>query len=92
MNTGQFWFFYGTADGNGLSDVKLDVNKATTNLKYNSGKLPDKASLEQDGNTVRYKNIDSPIEYSYEIYIPATVNYGCGTLSSTLTITVNPKN
>ena len=92
LNTGQFWFFYGTADGNGLSDVKLDVNKATTNLKYNSGKLPDKASLEQDGNTVRYKNIDSPIEYSYEIYIPATVNYGWGTLSSTLTITVNPKN
>ena len=90
VNLGQFWFFYGTADGNGVSDVTLDVEKATTNLKYNGGKLPNKASLVQDGNTVKYQNIDSPVGYSYEIYIPASVNYGWGTLNTTLTITVKP--
>ena len=87
VNLGQYWFFYGE-----FSDVKLDVEKATTDLKYNGGKLPEKTTLEQFGNTVKYVNVGSPIEYAYKIFIPATVNYGWGTVSSTLTITVNPKN
>ena len=87
INLGQYWFYYGE-----FSEVKLDIDKVTTDLKYNGGKLPDKATLEQVGNTVKYVNVKSPIEYAYKIFIPATVNYGWGTLSSTLTITVNPKN
>ena len=87
INLGQYWFYYGE-----FSDVKLDITKVTTDLKYNGGKLPAKTTLEQVGNTVKYVNVDSPIEYAYKIFIPATVNYGWGTLSSTLTITVNPKN
>ena len=55
---------------------KLDIDKVTTDLKYNGGKLPDKATLEQVGNTVKYVSIKSPIEYAYKIFIPATVNYG----------------
>lgn len=84
INLGQYWFYYGE-----FSEVKLDIDKVTTDLKYNGGKLPDKATLEQVGNTVKYVNVKSPIEYAYKIFIPATVNYGWGTLSSTLTITVN---
>ena len=87
INLGQYWFYYGE-----FSDVKLDITKVTTDLKYNGGKLPAKTTLEQVGNTVKYVNVKSPIEYAYKIFIPATVNYGWGTLSSTLTITVNPKN
>ena len=87
INLGQYWFYYGE-----FSEVKLDIDKVTTDLKYNGGKLPDKATLEQVGNTVKYVNVKSPIEYAYKIFIPATVNYGWGTTSSTLTITVNPKN
>ena len=87
INLGQYWFYYGE-----FSEVKIDIDKVTTDLKYNGGKLPDKATLEQVGNTVKYVNVKSPIEYAYKIFIPATVNYGWGTLSSTLTITVNPKN
>ena len=48
INLGQYWFYYGE------SEVKLDIDKVTTDLKYNGGKLPDKAILEQVGNTVKY--------------------------------------
>ena len=71
INLGQYWFYYGE-----FSEVKLDIDKVTTDLKYNGGKLPDKATLEQVGNTVKYVNVKSPIEYAYKIFIPATVNYG----------------
>ena len=68
INLGQYWFYYGE-----FSEVKLDIDKVTTDLKYNGGKLPDKATLEQVGNTVKYVNVKSPIEYAYKIFIPATV-------------------
>ena len=86
INLGQYWFYYGE-----FSDVKLDISRVTTDLKYNGGQLPAKTTLVQVGNTVKYVNVDSPIEYAYKIFIPASVDYGWGTLSSTLTITVNPK-
>ena len=41
INLGQYWFYYGE-----FSEVKLDIDKVTTDLKYNGGKLPDKATLE----------------------------------------------
>ena len=80
-------FFYGP-----FGDVTLDLNKVTTSLEYNGNKLPDGATLVQTGNTVKYVNVSSPVGYTYQIFIPATVNYGWGTTSSTLTITVNPNN
>ena len=86
-NPGQYWFFYGP-----FGDVTLDLNKVTTSLEYNGNKLPDGATLVQTGNTVKYVNVSSPVGYTYQIFIPATVNYGWGTTSSTLTITVNPNN
>lgn len=84
-NPGQYWNYYGV-----FGTVTANVNAATTNLKYNGGKLPAKASLKQEGNTVRYDNVQSPIEYSYEIYVPVSVTYGWGTLNTRLTIKVNP--
>jgi len=84
---GQYWDFYGV-----FGTVTANVAAATTNLTYNSGKLPAKASLVQEGNTVRYDNVKSPIEYSYEIYVPVSVTYGWGTLNARLTIKVNPAN
>ena len=86
-NAGQYWFFYGP-----FGDVTLDLNKVTTSLEYNGNKLPDGATLVQTGNTVKYVNVSSPVGYTYQIFIPATVDYGWGTTSSTLTITVNPNN
>lgn len=85
LHAGQYWNFYGQ-----IGDVTAKVADATTNLTYNGGKLPDNASLVQKGNTVVYKNVESPISYSYEIYVPVSVNYGWGTLNARLTITVKP--
>lgn len=83
---GKYWDFYGP-----FTDVKLDVTKATTSLEYNNHQLPSGATLVQDGNTVRYENVGSPVGYKYTITIPATVTYGWGTTSAKLVITVNPK-
>ncbi|MEY8687130.1 cell surface protein [Bacteroides sp. AN502(2024)] len=80
---GQFWDFYGP-----FGDVKLDVTKATTDLS--DGKLPSGATLVQEGNTVKYVNVHSPVGSEYKIFIPATVNYGWGTATSQLTIVVKP--
>ncbi len=82
---GQYWDFYGP-----FGDVKLDVTKATTNLS--DGKLPSGATLVQEGNTVKYVNVNSPVGSEYKIFIPATVNYGWGTATSQLTIVVKPVN
>lgn len=81
---GQYWFFYGPIDAN----VVLDLTKVTTDLA--DGKLPAGASLVQTGNTLKYENVLSPIQYPYHIFIPATVTYGWGTLNSTMTILVKP--
>ncbi|MGM9737303.1 MAG: hypothetical protein ACI3ZT_02695 [Candidatus Cryptobacteroides sp.] len=80
---GQYWNYYGPMNG-----VILDLDNVSTNLP--DGKLPAGASLQQSGNTVKYMNVQSPIQYSYYIYIPATFNYGWGTLAETLVIKVNP--
>ena len=52
--------------------------------------LPSKATLEQTGYTLKYENVLSPIQYTYHIFIPASIQYGWGVLNGTLTITVNP--
>jgi hypothetical protein len=81
---GQYWFFYGPISQN----VVLDLDKVTTDLA--DKKLPAGASLVQTGNTLKYENVLSPIQYPYHIFIPATVEYGWGTLNSTMTILVKP--
>ena len=68
--------------------VTLDVTKAYTDLA--DGKLPSGVELTYEKNTLKYVNVMSPIQYSYHIYIPATINYGWGTLADTLVIKVNP--
>ena len=84
---GQYWDFYGE-----FSDVVLDLannyKNVTTDLP--DGKLPSGASLVQTGYTLKYENVQSPIQYSYHIFIPASIQYGWGVLNGTLTITVNP--
>lgn len=85
VTPGQFWAYYGT-----FGEVTANVSAATTNLTYNGNKLPANATLVQEGNTVRYDNVKSPVEYSYEIYVPVSVTYGWGTLNAKLTIKVNP--
>lgn len=85
LHAGQYWNFYGE-----FGEVTAKVKEATTSLTYNGNKLPDNASLVQKGNTVVYTNVESPIDYSYEIYVPVSVNYGWGTLNARLTITVKP--
>lgn len=83
FNGGNYNKFYGP-----ITEVKLDVKGATTNLE--STQLPSGVTLVQEGNTVKYKNVGSPVGYKYNITIPATVTYGWGTISSKLVITVNP--
>lgn len=80
---GQYWDFYGEIKG-----IKLDTKNVTTDLA--DKKLPSGASLVQDGYKLKYENVLSPIQYSYHIFIPASIEYGWGTLNSTLVITVNP--
>ncbi len=81
---GQYWDFYGP-----FSNVVLDTKNLTTDLE--TKKLPSGASLEQtSATTALYKNVQSPIQYTYHIYVPAKVTYGWGALNGTLTITVNP--
>ncbi len=84
---GQYWEFYGP-----ISAVALDLSNNYKNVKTNlpDGKLPTGAVLKQDGTTLRYENVLSPIQHSYEIYIPATITYGWGKLTDTLVIKVNP--
>jgi len=84
---GQYWDFYGP-----FSSIVANIAGVTTNLTYNGGQLPADVTLEQIGNTVKYVNVGTPVGYSYEIYIPVSVNYGWGTLSTTLTIKVIPAN
>lgn len=80
---GQYWDFYGK-----FEDIVLDVKNVTTDLA--DKKLPSGASLVQVGMKLKYENVLSPIQYGYNIFIPASINYGWGTLNSTLTIHVNP--
>ena len=84
---GQYWEFYGP-----ISAVALDLSNNYENVKTNlpDGILPSGAVLKQDGTTLRYENVLSPIQHSYEIYIPATITYGWGKLTDTLVIKVNP--
>jgi len=81
---GQYWFFYGPISTN----VVLDLDKVTTDLA--DKKLPAGASLVQTGNTLKYENVLSPIQYPYHIFIPAQVTYGWGVLNSTMTVLVKP--
>ena len=86
---GRFWDFYGVFKP--ADDVVLDLTKVTTDLP--DGKLPSKATLEQrSGYKLFYMNTLSPIQYTYHIYIPASIEYGWGVLNQTLVITVDPYN
>lgn len=86
VDPGQYWDFYGPIEE--YVTLDLDPDKIETDLP--GKKLPAGATLVQSGNTVKYVNVMSPIQYSYHIYIPATIKYGWGTLNQTLEITVNP--
>lgn len=89
MTPGRFWDFYGVFTP--ADDVVLDLTKVTTDLP--DGKLPSKATLEQrPGYKLFYMNTLSPIQYTYHIYIPASIEYGWGVLNETLVITVDPYN
>ena len=89
MTPGRFWDFYGVFKP--ADDVVLDLTKVTTDLP--DGKLPSKATLTQKpGYKLFYDNVMSPIQYTYHIYIPASIEYGWGVLNQTLVITVDPYN
>ena len=89
MTPGRFWDFYGVFKP--ADDVVLDLTKVTTDLP--DGKLPSKATLTQKpGYKLFYDNVLSPIQYTYHIYIPASIEYGWGVLNQTLVITVYPYN
>lgn len=97
MTPGRFWDFYGVFTP--ADDVVLHLERnpdgsykhVTTDLP--DGKLPSKASLKQlPGYKLLYDNVLSPIQYTYHIYIPASIEYGWGVLNQTLVITVDPYN
>lgn len=89
MTPGRYWDFYGVFTP--ADDVVLDLTKVTTDLP--DGKLPSKATLTQmPGYKLFYDNVLSPIQYTYHIYIPASIEYGWGVLNQTLVITVDPYN
>ena len=81
---GAYWNFYGP-----LGELTLDIDNATTDLD-NGGKLPSNITLVQDGYTVKYENIGTPVSRIYHITIPASINYGWGTATDNLVIEVNP--
>jgi hypothetical protein len=82
---GQYWNFYGP-----IGNLTAHFDQVTTSLDYNDNQLPVNVTLTQVGNTVKYVNVGAPISESYEIYIPATITYGWGTLETVLTIVVVP--
>lgn len=89
MTPGRYWDFYGVF--NPADDVVLDLKNVTTDLP--DGKLPSDATLVQKpGYKLFYENVKSPIQYTYHIYIPASIEYGWGVLNQTLVITVDPYN
>lgn len=89
MTPGRYWDFYGVFTP--ADDVVLDLTKVTTDLP--DGKLPSIATLTQKpGYKLFYDNVLSPIQYTYHIYIPASIEYGWGVLNQTLVITVDPYN
>ena len=97
MTPGRYWDFYGVFTP--ADDVVLHLDRnpdgsykhVTTDLP--DGKLPSKASLKQlPGYKLFYDNVLSPIQYTYHIYIPASIEYGWGVLNQTLVITVDPYN
>lgn len=97
MTPGRFWDFYGVFTP--ADDVVLHLERnpdgsykhVTTDLP--DGKLPSKATLTQKpGYKLFYDNVLSPIQYTYHIYIPASIEYGWGVLNQTLVITVDPYN
>lgn len=97
MTPGRFWDFYGVFKP--ADDVVLHLDRnpdgsykhVTTDLP--DGKLPSKATLKQlPGYKLFYDNVMSPIQYTYHIYIPASIEYGWGVLNQTLVITVDPYN
>ena len=89
MTPGRYWDFYGVF--NPADDVVLDLTKVTTALP--DGKLPSKATLTQKPSyKLFYDNVLSPIQYTYHIFIPASIEYGWGVLNQTLVITVDPYN
>ena len=97
ITPGRFWDFYGVFTP--ADDVVLHLDRnpdgsykhVTTDLP--DGKLPSKATLTQKpGYKLFYDNVMSPIQYTYHIYIPASIEYGWGVLNQTLVITVDPYN
>lgn len=97
ITPGRFWDFYGVFTP--ADDVVLHLERnpdgsykhVTTDLP--DGKLPSKATLTQKpGYKLFYDNVLSPIQYTYHIYIPASIEYGWGVLNQTLVITVDPYN
>lgn len=97
MTPGRYWDFYGVFTP--ADDVVLHLDRnpdgsykhVTTDLP--DGKLPSKATLTQKpGYKLFYDNVLSPIQYTYHIYIPASIEYGWGVLNQTLVITVDPYN
>lgn len=97
MTPGRYWDFYGVFKP--ADDVVLHLERnpdgsykhVTTDLP--DGKLPSKATLTQKpGYKLFYDNVLSPIQYTYHIYIPASIEYGWGVLNETLVITVDPYN
>ena len=86
---GMYWDFYGKF--NPADNVVLDLKNVSTDLP--DGKLPSDASLVQKpGYKLFYENVKSPIQYTYHIFIPASIEYGWGVLNQTLVITVDPYN
>ena len=92
---GQYWDFYGPMPQDGL--VSLDLKGVKTSLKdgkhvdgHKTGVLPSGVTLRQEGNALRYINVQSPITEAYYLYIPASWTYGWGTLKATYVVKVNP--
>ena len=86
---GRFWDFYGVFTP--ADDVVLHLTEVTTDLP--DGKLPSDATLTpKSGYKLFYENVKSPIQYTYHITIPASIEYGWGVLKENLVITVDPYN
>ncbi len=100
MRGGDLWHYYGikTVDDIYFNlDLEMKDGKyvnVKTDLEMKDGKpagsLPSDATLVQDGLTLKYVNVKSPIQKAFNMFIPAYVDYGWGRVETTVQVLVEP--
>lgn len=89
ITAAQYWNFYGFGDFSYFCKFSFDKKDGFyTSLSHKE--LPEDVTLEQIGNEIYYRNVDSPVQTGgYTIYVPVSVPYKFGELKGTVEIKIN---